>query len=263
MSSGDAGSIDINTTNLSLLSGGRIEAISTGTGTAGEISVVVGDTFELISSAVTTEALSSDGGDIVISVDFLLQLTDSTISTSVGSGEGAGGNIAIDPVFVILFNSSILANAFGGPGGNISIVTEFLFIDPVSTILASSQLGVSGTVTITSTESDVSAGLTALPESFLDASTLLAERCAARRGEVAGSLAGVGRGGMPTSPDGMLPATYLAGAGGTGLPAGTGLGLGSTSDLWMHASAVDAGAPVQLAASTGLVPVAASLTCSQ
>jgi large exoprotein involved in heme utilization and adhesion len=46
-----------------------------------------------------------------------------TISASVLDGTG-GGSVNIDPQFVLLQNSQILANAFFGPGGNISITTN-------------------------------------------------------------------------------------------------------------------------------------------
>ena len=78
------------------------------------------------------------------------ELTNSTISASVLDGTGGGGSVNIDPQFVILQNSQILAQATQGPGGNISITTNLLLPDANSTISASSQFGVNGTVTIQS-----------------------------------------------------------------------------------------------------------------
>ena len=59
----------------------------------------------------------------------MIRLRDSQITTAVGSGRGAGGNITIDPEFVVLENSQISANAFGGPGGNITIRAGVLLSD--------------------------------------------------------------------------------------------------------------------------------------
>ena len=91
---------------------------------------------------MTTEAREADGGNIQITAHNLIRLQDSQITTAVGSGEGAGGNITIDTIdsaFVILANSQITANAFGGPGGNIDIVTEVFLADPTSQVTASSS----------------------------------------------------------------------------------------------------------------------------
>jgi len=53
----------------------------------------------------------------------MIRLRDSTINTSVAGGAWTvGGNITIDPDFIILQNSKIIANAFEGRGGNIRIV---------------------------------------------------------------------------------------------------------------------------------------------
>ena len=61
-------------------------------------------------------------------------------------GTGGGGSVNIDPQFVILQNSQILAQAVQGPGGNISITTNLLLPDSASVISASSQFGQQGTI---------------------------------------------------------------------------------------------------------------------
>jgi large exoprotein involved in heme utilization and adhesion len=129
----------------------------------------------------------------------------------VGTGQGNGGNINIDPIFVVLQGSQITANAFGGNGGNINIIADHIFISPDSSITASSQLGISGTVTITAPIVDLTGSLVTLPTPYLDASNLLAERCAARLAGKASSFVLAGRGGMPVEPDGLLPSTGLTG----------------------------------------------------
>jgi large exoprotein involved in heme utilization and adhesion len=58
----------------------------------------------------------------------------------VKSGKGSGGNILIDPTFVVLNNSQIKADAFGGPGGKVTIIADNLLKSSDSTITASFKL---------------------------------------------------------------------------------------------------------------------------
>ena len=72
-------------------------------------------------------------------------MINSDIKASVGGGPlTVGGNISIDPEYVILKNSNILANAFQGKGGNIQIFAGTFLADPNSVISASSSLGSMG-----------------------------------------------------------------------------------------------------------------------
>ena len=73
----------------------------------------------------------------------------------------------IDPQFVILQNSQILAQAVQGPGGNISITTNLLLPDANSVISASSKFGVNGTVTIQSPNAPASGQIQPLGKSPL------------------------------------------------------------------------------------------------
>jgi hypothetical protein len=68
----------------------------------------------------------------------------------------------------------------------------------------------SGTVEIHSPDVNLAGTLAELPSSFLDAASLMRERCAARRsGERSGTFAVRGAGGIPAEPDGWLPAPLL------------------------------------------------------
>lgn len=188
----------------------RISAESGGPGIAGDIRIRASDALILSGGAeIATRADQADGGNIALTVGQLVQLTDSRITTSVGSGFGNGGNIDIDPVFVILNNSVIQANAYGGNGGNIRIVTDYLISSTDSRIEASSQLGIAGSIEISSPNVDVGAGLTVLPSSYLDASLLLRDACAGSRGAAgANTLVGAGNGGLPQGPGGLFTSRY-------------------------------------------------------
>src|SRR5262249_50085150 len=126
-----------------------------------------------------------------------------------------GGNITIDPEFLILeHGSDILATATTGSGGRIQITTDHFFAFPGSVVSAKSgNQGLSGTVEIVSPDVDLAGSLTALPSTFLDAAAQMQQRCAARRGGGRmGSFAVRGAGGIPAEPDGWLPAPMFSDA---------------------------------------------------
>ncbi|MBI3042491.1 MAG: filamentous hemagglutinin N-terminal domain-containing protein [Betaproteobacteria bacterium] len=183
------GRIEITAGRVELASGASIASASLGTGNAGEISVRADESLSLVGgAALTTEARGADGGNISLQVGNLLYLQGSKITTAVGTGFGNGGNITIDPQFLVLNQSSIIANAFGGNGGNISITAGQFLRSPDSVVSASSQLGVAGTIVISSPPVDVSGSLAELPVSYLDAAALLTNPCAARLAGKASSL---------------------------------------------------------------------------
>jgi large exoprotein involved in heme utilization and adhesion len=165
------------------------------------------DTVLLTNSAVTTEAVVADGGNITILADSMVRLRDGKITTAVRSGEGGGGNIKIDPEFVILESfSQIIANAFGGPGGNIDIIADAFLADVEKSIVsASSVLGVDGQINIDAI-TDLSGAITPLEKRFSEAATLLRQRCAERLrgGQISSFIVG-GRDGVPLEPGELLP----------------------------------------------------------
>lgn len=211
--SGAGGDVNLQAWTLRLADGATISSSSLGDGLAGNIRLQLGDSLELRGASIATRALTSDGGNISLFAPRLIHLVDSQITTSVESGVGGGGNIFIDPQFVLFQNSQIIANAFGGPGGNISIIAGQLIADPATTISASSALGIDGAVNIDAPDTDVSAGLAVLPAAYLDASSLLRGGCSAARAELS-SLVEVGRGGLPPDPGDFLPTMDLGAAAG-------------------------------------------------
>ena len=133
-----------------------------------------------------------------------VQLTDSTISSSLLDGNGGGGSVNIDPQSVVLINSQILAQAVQGAGGNINITTNLLLTDSTSLISASSQFGQQGTVIIQSPVSPASGKLVPLGQKPLIATSLLSQRCAALAGGSISSFTVAGRDSLPTEPGGWL-----------------------------------------------------------
>jgi len=207
---GIGGKISLRATRVELGNNATISAKSSGTGDAGNVTIAAGDTFRSVGSAVTTEAREADGGNISLTAGSLAHLIKSQITTSVESGKGKGGNITIDPRFVVLDNSQIRADAFGGPGGNVHIVAD-VYLTSDSIVSASSALGVPGTINVQASITDLSGSVARLPEVLLQAGTLLRASCAARLAAgKASSLVVAGREGLPLEPVGYLPSPLVA-----------------------------------------------------
>jgi filamentous hemagglutinin family protein len=204
--------------SVTISNGATVSASSTGPGNTGNIQIDAGNQFAMINGKVTTEANQASGGTIKIttSPSGTVQLTNSTISASVLDGTGGGGSVNIDPQFVILQNSQILAQATQGPGGNIFITTNLLLPDANSVIDASSQFGLNGTVTIQSPNAPASGKIQPLGKTPLPATSLLTQRCAALAGGEFSSFTVAGRDSLPTEPGSWLAspmATLDAGMG--------------------------------------------------
>jgi len=220
---GNGGDISVQGNQVLLSDGATISAKSTGTGVAGNISIgkdAPVDALVMQSSSITTESAQNGGGSIEIQTGRMVQLTDSRITTSVHGGGGDAGNITIDPQFVILDPPSrILAQAFGGNGGHILIVTQVCVGCGPSNISASSTFGLSGTVDIQATISNLSESVAPLPAEIVQAAALLQARCAARlAGGTSGSFVVAGRDGLPLEPGGLLPSPlYVESPGSTRL----------------------------------------------
>ncbi len=216
-----SGDILINAQSVLLSNGTLISANSNapfspgGEGDAGNVTIISGSNVVMQNSSVTTEASRASGGSIEINASDagMIQLTNSKVSTSVGgvADESDGGNITIDPQFVILQNSQIIAQAFAGAGGAINIIATSAFIaNPASIVSASSTLGISGTINIQSPLQNVGEELTPLSEEFSNAAALLAQQCAARAADGKFSTFVVAaREGLPVEPGGFLASPSL------------------------------------------------------
>jgi filamentous hemagglutinin family protein len=217
-STGRAGDIIMNVTSLTMANGSEISSSSLGTvvnaGDAGNLTIQSGSTVLLNDSSITTEAREASGGKIEVNAPEMVRLTNSRISTSVKGAEGDsdGGNISIDPQFVILQNSQLVAQANAGAGGAINVIARVFIADPNSLVSASSQSGPQGTVNIQSPVQNVGGELAALSDEFASAAALLAQQCAARVSDGKFSTFVVaGREGLPLEPGGFLASPSLTG----------------------------------------------------
>jgi large exoprotein involved in heme utilization and adhesion len=209
------------TQNLLLANGSAISASSTSdaenAGESGDLIIRATDSIDLnYNSNFKTESKNAGGGSINIQTKNRLWLLNSWITTSTESTNEneKGGNITIDPTFVILQNvnpctvginnSRIEANANFGAGGNISIVTDYLIQSPDSTIEASSNKSVDGEVNIQSLDFDVSGVLANLNVNLLDAGKWQKTPCRLRSGASVSRLILKGRDAVPTAHDDFL-----------------------------------------------------------
>ncbi len=203
--SSKGGSIIVNATDHIVLSNlAAITASSTGTGNAGNILIDAGRQLDVQNGSIITRADHASGGNIDIRAIDSIRFLNSQISASVGADSGNGGNITIDPNVVILQNSQVLAQAAQGHGGNITITTPVFLQDQASLVDASSQFGVSGTVTIQSPTSNLSGTVTQLPSKPSDTQALLHNRCAALAGGEQSTFIVAGRDTLPSQPGGWL-----------------------------------------------------------
>ena len=153
--SGNAGDIQLNTTNLNLVNGGSITSDVSGTGNAGSITINVNEAINISGSTVVDESLtrvsqvsSSTGMDVVgnagsieISTDSLTLANGSLISSST-FGEGNAGLITIDAAGTI--------SADGESSGG--------FASGVFSTVGESAIGNSGGINITTSDLTLTQG---------------------------------------------------------------------------------------------------------
>jgi filamentous hemagglutinin family protein len=215
-----AGDVIINTDRLLIKNGASVSVNSQGVGSAGNL-FVFARSVELNDHArITATSNSGNGGNIVFKIgNTLLLRNNSRVSTTAGiaQGSGNGGNISIDSLFIIanpFENSDIEANAFSGRGGNVQINTKGIFgikprirLTPLSDITASSDFGISGTVSLNTPNADPSRGTTTLPTGLVDTNALIANSCIARTSRQ-GRFTITGTGGVAAQPDDLANSSF-------------------------------------------------------
>jgi len=159
-----------------------------------------------VNSQITAEA-GLEGGNISLAAPELTYLLNSTLTAqadTTDSGFGNGGNLTIDPSFLILNNGTLISKSSFGNGGNINIRSDFFF-KSASTIDASAPFGLPGTVSVSAPSVDLSGSLIGLPSNLLDAETQLRPDCGVRLMGNISSFIVLGRGGLPIEPGGFVP----------------------------------------------------------
>jgi len=189
MESGKGGTIHLKAREaIQITDGSVISATSTGTGDAGSIRIEANDAIVMNRGGVTTQSTIASGGNIELVAKRIIRLNKSKLESSVqGDEKTAGGDIMLDPQFVILQNTQILATATSGFGGNIEIdgdvvLADIFSLDPVNlsaTSLSGPQF--SGKVDIRAPIQNLSESLAPLPDEILKISGLFTSRCVAQK----------------------------------------------------------------------------------
>ena len=209
---GQGGDINISSAGNVELDETIISAESSGPGDAGDITVSAGNDINMLSSTISTEAQEASGGNIKLAAAGLfIEITDSRIESSVRGAENTqGGNIDLDPNFILIQSSQILANAIFGDGGNITLTaTDAVFISADSIIDASSQFGSSGTVTVNSPTAALAEVAAVLPKNFVIPKSLFADACAAQAGGKFSSFTQGAPAAIPPAPGGFLSSPLM------------------------------------------------------
>lgn len=205
---GNAGTVSVQSGNNILLTGNSAISTSAPGASGGDINVTAGSNIRLINSQIATSA-GLNGGNITISAPKLISLLNSSFNAqadSTDSGFGNGGNLAIDPSFLILNDSSLISSSSFGNGGNISILSDFFF-QSAALIDASAPFGIPGTVSVTAPKIDLSGSLVVLPANLLDAEAQLRPDCGVRQSDDVSTFVVLGQGGLPLAPGGFVPSS--------------------------------------------------------
>jgi filamentous hemagglutinin family protein len=231
--SANGGNISISTMggNLTVAGSSRITSESSDTGDAGNVDLFAGNVITIDGGLIVTQASEASGGNIRLTAPRLIELIDSNITSSViGESETKGGNINIgtngdtiisdnnfdiDPRFLVLDESNILAQAKKGRGGDIKVVSDYIIRSAGSDINAQAgPEGIDGTVVLGTPEIDLQKGLVELPVVFVNAASQVRRSCEARRNVGESAFTEEGRGGVPPEPGAGMPAFYTLGADG-------------------------------------------------
>lgn len=205
---GKAGTISLTSSQNILLTEDSGISTSAPQSSGGDIHVQAGGDIQLFDSKITAEA-GLNGGNVSLAAPGLTYLLRSTVTgeaDTTGSGFGNGGNLTIDPSFLILNQGSLISKSSFGNGGNINIFSDYFF-QSASVIDASAPFGLPGTVTVTAPEVDLSGVLVGLPGNLLGLDTQLRPDCGVRLTGNISSFIVLSRGGLPIAPGGFVPSS--------------------------------------------------------
>ena len=180
-STASGGNIIGNAADIVLTSGGSITTAASADGFAGNINLDALNNIDVTGGRIRTDSEQSGGGNINVDAVNRLYLLDGELTASArGDSVGDdGGNVTIDPVFIITNNSRIVAQAVAGDGGIIELDSQVFLSDRNSLISATSELGNDGEVRIFAPDNAVTGVLGVLQPAFSDVVPLLESPCAA------------------------------------------------------------------------------------
>ncbi len=222
--SGNGGDIEVFTNELIVRDGATISASNfqslglaePGTGEAGSVRIEASNLTLENGGRINAATQAGDDGNITLKVAEDIILRDDSLISARAFKDATGGNIDIDAEFIIAFPSQvdgndIIASAEQGQGGNINITAEALFGiqerkatpgNETNDIDASSEFGLSGEVSIEQPTVDPTSGLVELTQEVVDASKLIAQNVCTQTAN--SEFVDIGKGGLPQNPDDVL-----------------------------------------------------------
>jgi large exoprotein involved in heme utilization and adhesion len=221
VSSGNGGSINVNTQNLTITDRARISARSQGRGIAGNIAINASDSIASNNGTIETRSNNSSSGNVAIAARTVQLQGNSDIRTQVNRGEGSGGNIALTADSIVAFDDSdIVTRAPEGQGGNITFNTPAFFGDgyqPDTPEIRNDNdrvdvdaSGVQSGIVTTPDVSFIQNSLAHLSDNATNPETLLANSCIVRDRQQ-GRFTITGSGGLPERPGNATQADYPTG----------------------------------------------------
>ncbi|MFB2895847.1 filamentous hemagglutinin N-terminal domain-containing protein [Aerosakkonemataceae cyanobacterium BLCC-F50] len=207
--SGFSGNVTINTPVLRVGDNATVQVDNQGVGNGGTLRVQANYIFLNNGGKITAATTSGTGGNIQLQARNLLLMRRNSSISATASSAGDGGNININTPLLVAFpteNSDISANSIDRRGGNVTINSSAIFgtqfrsrntsLSDITAFGRDSSLN--GNVQINTPDIDPSAGLIELPVNIIDSTRLIAQGCAANRGN---SFIVTGRGGLPPLPN--------------------------------------------------------------
>jgi filamentous hemagglutinin family protein len=212
-STGQGGDLTIQTRNLVVRDGAKVNVSSPGLGDAGSLRVEADLLFLDNQGRLTGTTASGIGGNMTLQVQDLILMRNGSVIATTAENNGSGGNITINSPLIVAVpeeNSDIIANADQGPGGQIEISADGIYgleyrdrLTLKSDINASSNVeGLNGVVEINTPDVDPSRGLANLPVEPTDPE--VAQGCRADRSQAQSEFVITGRGGLPPNPSEAL-----------------------------------------------------------
>jgi filamentous hemagglutinin family protein len=240
---GKGGNLTLSARQLQISDRAFLKSGSSGNGPAGDLTVNA-QQVRLDNGLIRAGSRSGDGANITLNIgDLLLLRRGSLITASAGlaGGGGNGGSITINAptgflVTAPLENNDIIANAFNGSGGKVTVNAQGIYwftprsraelvqllgttdptqldasLLPTNDITAISQGNpdLSGVVTVNTLGLDPSKGLVPLPTGLADASNQIDQRCTPKGIQRASSFVITGTGGIAASPTDPLASSDL------------------------------------------------------
>jgi filamentous hemagglutinin family protein len=190
LGTGNAGSLNIFTRQLTVRDNATVTVGSLDSGNAGNLNIEARFVRLDNQGTITAESSSGQGGNISLKdLDLLLLQNNSQITTTADtsrvSADIAGANIDIDAQFIVAGpggNSNITTNAFRGRGGNINIAALGIF----------GLFGVNAPYPIS---------VNSLPTNTVNKASLVDSGCSSFDNKTGSRFTVTGRGGLPNSPD--------------------------------------------------------------